>query len=485
MNAQRHALVASTLAILLPLVASAADHRDSPISTNDPTADINDIYAFMNPTNPNEVVLIDTVVPFATYNSRFSDAVQYRYILDNGAPGGEITITCTFTQQGTRINCTGPGGLAATGGIERIVQGTGMRVWAGLRDDPFFFDSPAFNATRAALAPRFTNPGTNFFSGNTLAIVIGLERSRINNGGANPVVRFWAASNRIGDNGISSGFTGLWYDPANGGFGAHLEVLDPATPGGPLRLVTTWYVYNANGQQRWIIGDGTINGNTATMTNALYTSGGGFPPNFNSGMVTLRPFGTLTFTFTSCNSGSMNYTTSDPDFGSTNGTVNLTRLTQIRDLPCSLLGTGQIDRMGRPGINTVLVNVLPNTGTALKDAYNRASDRSTWAAMFQTEIQNNLTALDTLDGMPGNALLPAATLAGVLVDDRLVIDTSRATCTAYLAVELQLPNDCGGRTLQRDVIDDSLGAIVGPGVSDNVPLDSVFIADFPFMGNPL
>lgn len=75
-------------------------------------------------------------------------------------------------------------------------------------------------------------------------------------------------------------------------------------------------------------------------------------------------------------------------------------------------------------------------------------------------------------------------LASVLVDDRLIIDTSKAQCDAYLAVELGVPQ-CGGRTLVRDVIDDSLGAIVGPGVSDNVANDSVFLGDFPFLGRPL
>jgi hypothetical protein len=96
----------------------------------------------------------------------------------------------------------------------------------------------------------------------------------------------------------------------------------------------------------------------------------------------------------------------------------------------------------------------------------------------------NLTALDTLDGVTGNAVLPAATLAGVLVDDRLVINTSIAQCNAYLAVELGVAGQCGGRTLARDVIDDTFGAVVGPGVSDNVANDSTFLSDFPFLGSP-
>ncbi len=474
---------------LLPLTlflfagaVTAADHRDAPLATADPSADINDIYAFMNPNDPNEVILVNTVVPFANYNSRFSDAVEYRFNIDNGA--AQLRISCRFTDQSNRVSCTGPNGLAASGGIERTVIGSGMRVWAGLRDDPFFFDGPAFNRTRATLAPAFTNPGVNSFTGNTLALVLAVDRSRLNNGGTNPVLKVWGATQRLGETGISPGFTGLWYDASKPGFGAHIEVLAPAAPGGPDRVAFAWYVYNDFGQQRWIVGEGSIAGDTATIANAVFTSGGLFPPNFNSAQVQTKPFGTVSFRANNCNSAVLTYVSGDAEFGNRQGQIALTRLTQIKDQPCTFFSAGQVDRMGRPGINTVLINVLPGTGTALKDAYNRAPDPATWAAQFQSEMQSNLAALDTLDGVTGNALLPAATLASVLVDDRLLIDTSKANCNAYLAVELGL-SDCGGRTLARDIIDDSLGAIVGPGVSDNVANDSIFLSDFPFLGRPL
>jgi hypothetical protein len=154
----------------------------------------------------------------------------------------------------------------------------------------------------------------------------------------------------------------------------------------------------------------------------------------------------------------------------------------VVDLPCSFTTTGQIDRMGRPGINTALIDLLASTGK--KDLYNRAIEPSGWAAAFQSEMQANLAALDTLDGVTGNAVLPAAALAGVLVDDRLQINTSVAACDAYLAVELGVATNCGGRTLPRDVIDDTLGAVVGPGVRDNVANDSTFLTTFPFLGSP-
>ena len=99
------------------------------------------------------------------------------------------------------------------------------------------------------------------------------------------------------------------------------------------------------------------------------------------------------------------------------------------------------------------------------------------------QIAANLAALDTLDGVVGNNLLPPLMLASVLVDDRLLIDLSNPVCDAYLAVELGVPQ-CGGRTLARDVIDDTFGAVVGPGVSDFVGNTSIFLDEFPFLGEP-
>ena len=64
------------------------------------------------------------------------------------------------------------------------------------------------------------------------------------------------------------------------------------------------------------------------------------------------------------------------------------------------------------------------------------------------------------------------------------VNASVPACDAYLAVELGVAGQCGGRTLERDVIDDTLGAVVGPGVSDYVGNDSTFLVDFPFLGAP-
>lgn len=330
------------LAALAPL-AQAADHRDSPLVVGDPAADINDVYTFVNPANPNELIVAATVLPLAGGGSRFSNAVLYRFHFEDTA-GRRTLVNCAFP--GVRVHCWSSNGMRALGFVGRPAVGNGMRVFAGLRDDPFFFDLVAFNETKDTLVPAFTNPGDNFFAGlNTLAIVLAIDSRRLGSNGTKPTLAVYASTAR-------------------------------RSPDGKWR---------------------------------------------------------------------------------------------------------QIDRMGRPGINTALIDLLASTGK--KDAYNRAANPATWAPQFQQEMADNLAALDTLDGA-ANALLPANVLASVLVDDRLRVNAAVPACDAYLAVELGVAGQCGGRTLARDVIDDTLGAVVGPGVSDFVGNDSTFLGSFPFLGPP-
>jgi hypothetical protein len=143
------------------------------------------------------------------------------------------------------------------------------------------------------------------------------------------------------------------------------------------------------------------------------------------------------------------------------------------------LGTMQIDRMGRPAINTVMDDSFFPTGTGspistpLKNKYNQDSNPTDWVTNYAGMISKTspgfagpLAVVDSLDMVCGNQLLndaekmgsPAdyAMLAGVLADDELYVNTAGTLCTGYLAVEqgfLGLTNtDCGGRTLTYDVV---------------------------------
>ena len=102
----------------------------------------------------------------------------------------------------------------------------------------------------------------------------------------------------------------------------------------------------------------------------------------------------------------------------------------------------QIDRFGRPAINTALNHVFDPSASAkgtAKDAYNADSNVSGWAAAYGPEFAKNLAIFDGLDGTCGNQLGFAnggySALAGLVADDRLYVNTAGATCTTYLAVE--------------------------------------------------
>jgi hypothetical protein len=169
----------------------------------------------------------------------------------------------------------------------------------------------------------------------------------------------------------------------------------------------------------------------------------------------------------------------------------------------------QIDRMGRPAVNTALTNpfdlVAGSSTDAVKDAYNAAGPGG-WAA-FQPNIRTNLAVLDGADRVCGNstgAMDDAGNrydfLATVLADDELQVDTANANCDLYLGVEAAALGVsaasiyCGGRTLTADVIDESYtlltagtSAFLGNmhAVTDGIDAgDHAPSATFPFLAAP-
>jgi len=484
------ALFATSLCVsMCSNLALAADHRDGPLATGDPAADLNDVYLFVNPNDATETILIGTYFPDAPDGARFSDAVDYRFFINNGATtGGDIEIRCRFADRGISWNCSGVGGstLSASGRFEQTVSATDFRVYVGLRDDPFFFDAPQFNAIRLGQAPGFRNPGVNSFGTfNTLSIVMGIKSNRLTNNEANPVLKVWGSTDRVGESGISPGHSGMWYDTSNEGHGVLLQSLSAGVlgPNAPRSMVAYWNVFEPNGAQLALYGIGPIN-NRSVAVPVVSGTGGAFPPATVRGPNFAQPaFGTLTFNFTSCDRGTMAVQPTRAGFAPT--TINLSRLTFVEGLPCTFFDSGQIDRNGRAAINTALMGSVRDN-PALKDAYNRASNPAMWDGMFRSEFEFSMAALDGLDGITGNGVttLSIPVLAGVLLDDRLIMDTRVPACGQYLAVELGLTTACGGRTLAADVIDVSLAGLVGPGVSDNVNLDSVLLTNFPFMNVP-
>lgn len=170
------------------------------------------------------------------------------------------------------------------------------------------------------------------------------------------------------------------------------------------------------------------------------------------------------------------------------------------------LGAVQIDRMGRAGVNTALTNPFFRASVAseesqheaVQDAYNAASDPTQWVALFAPEIATNLAILDSLDRVCGNQLLAGPqpvpgrynTLAAVLADDQLYVNTASGTCNQYLAVEANIVTDCGGRTPLENSIDVTYSVLaIGrlSGVTNGVTADgdgTASLTVFPFLDRP-
>jgi hypothetical protein len=483
------------LSFALVTNSSAADHFDAPLTSADPIADLADTYAFINPNDTQELIIILTVNPFANTGSKFSDAVQYKVLLEN-ATGVDFEIACSATTEQI-ISCNGPGNQQVSGLVGQTHVNGEMRLYAGLRDDPFFFDLAAFNETIATASVAFTNPGVDALAGsNVLAIVLGInidvlvpDSSNLDNFN----MKLWSSTQRIAGAGIGGGISGSWWNAQQDGQGWILEAVnnraDGSTPSNTnaVEQFVMYFFSYAQGNQLWLVGNGSnINGNNASV-DVMRTSGANFGTDFDPNSVQRETVGTMNFSFTTCNSGHVDFVPL-PSSGLNAFSTDIERLTSISGLNCNLFASGQIDREGRPAVNTALI---PKDK---KDSYNRAEIPADWASLFTADISDSILFVDGLDGIMGNFLTGnVAALAGVLADDRIQINLNIPNCGAYLAIEAAgitgtTATACGGRTLDADVIDDTLTVLVSGGaipVSDGVDAnDKAFLNVFPFLAAP-
>ena len=85
---------------------SGADHRDSPINVANPTADINDIYAFRSTENGNNLVVAISVNPLIAPSDNasrgvFDPGVQYQVHIDRNADrDGDAHCDCDADRNG-------------------------------------------------------------------------------------------------------------------------------------------------------------------------------------------------------------------------------------------------------------------------------------------------------------------------------------------------------------------------------------------------
>ena len=211
--------------------ARAADHRDAPAINEDARADINDIYAFVNPNNGN-IVLAMTVNPFQFGQAPaidFSPDVLYQFKIDNdGDYKEDLVIQGIFstTQVSAQtVSVYGPAApvqnaetLASGGSISLLLNTNtflingpantgavtsgagGVKVFAGPRDDPFVFDLVfIFRALGFLSGGPVTSrpPGVDFFAGVDCSIwAIELPPSKLTAAGKGNSIHVWATTSR-------------------------------------------------------------------------------------------------------------------------------------------------------------------------------------------------------------------------------------------------------------------------------------------------
>ena len=188
-----------------------SDHASGPRAFADPVVDITDMYAFPSPRYPGILILVLNVFPFAGLSALFSDAVDYRFRLRPGsialsrASGifsiseKEYTFSCRFGAPVKREGSVGlvqEGSCTASGGQvvrfrvndEQGGQTEGLRVFSGVRMDPFFFDGVKALETIMTGKLAFVGKGSaTVFRQNVLSIVIEVDVARIFEPGDGPL----------------------------------------------------------------------------------------------------------------------------------------------------------------------------------------------------------------------------------------------------------------------------------------------------------
>ncbi len=249
--------LAAAMAMTLAPRANASSHREAPSITEDPVADLTDVYAFVSPDNAAATTLVMNVNPFELPAGgpnfhKFGDDVLYEFNIDNNGDAVadvkyQFRFKTTYTNPNTFLYNTGQvtsltdpdlnvrqtytvtevkGGTSTVIGKDLMVapanvgprsmpnyralgdaaimplESNSIMVFAGPRDDPFYADLGAIfdlgglrPLNKAHLIPLPTASGRDYLAGfNVHSIVLQVPSSRITNG--DPVIGMWSTTSR-------------------------------------------------------------------------------------------------------------------------------------------------------------------------------------------------------------------------------------------------------------------------------------------------
>ena len=223
--------LAAACALAVSAAVMSADHAESPGTDADPAADLADIFIFPSPESPTRTVAAITFGGRAAPRSRIDGTfycdtrVLYTFHIDRADAAGnfdnvpDVEVLARFGKDRDG-NCAlqlenvpGAGGTYS-GKIEGVfTSSNGLKGFAGLRNDPFFFDAEGY----AALVASFATAGQNgdvvgafrlgsgaarrdsFAFRNVSAIVFEMSNDALAPlvNGVRPKVRVWGTTGRL------------------------------------------------------------------------------------------------------------------------------------------------------------------------------------------------------------------------------------------------------------------------------------------------
>ena len=199
----------------------AADHIDAP-EVKGGTSDITDFYAFQGENTDNLVFVANVqglLSPEASKTAKFDPNVMIEFNIDTNDDKIEDYVIQAIPS-GTNMSIYGPAVPNETGSMSTILDDmymssvkitpykndafttttnasavTGVKAFAGLRDDPFFMDFAQYTAIVGGTAPGgFNNPGADTFAGtNVLSVVVEVPKSMI---GGTGTINTWVTTKR-------------------------------------------------------------------------------------------------------------------------------------------------------------------------------------------------------------------------------------------------------------------------------------------------
>lgn len=187
---------------IIGVAAFAADHSEAPGTKADVAADIADVYAWHE---GEKLVAVLTYAGLqattegqsATYDK---DVLYTVHIDSDGDNASDTDVYVRFGQNGAgdwgvqveNLPGTTEAVVGAVG--EAIDAGNGLSVYAGLKDDPFFFDLEGFNTTLETGTVSF-NPERDSVAGlNVSSIVLEMDLAAASSGSDKLAV--WASTGR-------------------------------------------------------------------------------------------------------------------------------------------------------------------------------------------------------------------------------------------------------------------------------------------------